>query len=97
MRSIETTAGKTVLNYRDKEVKRVVFEADSSTKLPTSSKKIRKLADSPTTSKTAATEIWMCSVCDNVACVSCGAWEHEEYVGLSKEHTEDFTSPECMP
>lgn len=103
MQPTKTTVRKKALNYRAQEIKRDVFKDDSSKKIPTSSKKNKKSVDLPTTSKTAATEVWMCSVCDNDyvadmrSCVSCGTWVHEECVGLSKDDTEDFTCPECMP
>ncbi|KAG5893982.1 hypothetical protein JTB14_006585 [Gonioctena quinquepunctata] len=70
-------------------------------KVLTSSKKNRKSADLPTTSKTAATDVWMCSACDNDYVADSDPAYHVAPGCvrniLSKENTEDFTCPECMP
>ncbi|CAG9761001.1 unnamed protein product [Ceutorhynchus assimilis] len=58
----------------------------------------RKSAVLPTTSKSAAEEVWICSICD-IDCVadmrSCGTWVHEECVGLTKEDKENFICTKC--
>lgn len=101
MQSVKTTARKKALNYRAQEVKRDIFKNYSSKKVKTTS--TRKSPKFPTTSKAAAEEVWMCSVCDKNyvadmrSCASCKTWAHEECVGLTENDREEFICPQCQP